>query len=259
MLLDSLVIGSSVESVMYAFLSDSYFIPTSHHGPMFYEDSDFRVLPFLRKDELWSRMNLVMSLCGRLLFYENIESLSIVDRNIKIVSSEGVRKYNFGSCRVFDSTILKTENQIKKPKQHLYVVYDDFELSNLGSKHLHLEPKHSHEDLAKKINYYTSSRVDGANYVTDCVVESNLSKEQLLNFEYSDTMARFCVERHLTSIGVYGNIMGKYKNGKYKYRKPKIVHKKRVVVAKDQNVYKDSESVIFLDLTMEQIFDELSP
>lgn len=242
---------------MYAFLSDSYFIPTLQFGPMFYETLDFRILSCSRKDKLWKRISLIMSLCGKLLNYTDIESITLAGRDIKIVSGEGVKKYEFDSCIVFDSTILKIENEIKEHKPHLYTVYDDFELSNLGNKHLYLEPKDTHDDLAKKINYYVSSRVDGANYVTDCVVESTLSREQLLNFDYSDTMARFCVERHLTSIGVHGNIMGKYKNGNYKYRKPKIVHKKRIVVAKEKNVYKNSKSITFMNLTMEQVFDEV--
>ena len=41
--------------------------------------------------------------------------------------------------------------------------------------------------------------------------------------DYSDSMVRFVVSRHLTSIGIYGSFMDTYKSGKPKYRKPKIV------------------------------------
>ena len=72
-----------------------------------------------------------------------------------------------------------------------YKVYDDYEISILGGKHTYLEPKISDDELAREIHYYNSGRVDGANYVTDCVTESILTKDQLNNSEY------ICLNDHL--------------------------------------------------------------
>ena len=137
-------------------------------------------------------------------------------------------------------------------------VYDDYELSNLGGKHPYLEPKETIEHFGGKIFYYISDRVDGAQYVTDCIVESQLTTEELNSVEYSDSMVRFLVERHLTSIGICGNIVGIYKNGKPKFRKPKVVHRSRAVLKKDMNKYKNSAKVSFLELKLEEVLDEIS-
>ena len=254
MLLDRLVIGSSVESAVHSVLTDSYFLPTLKFGPMFYQDLDFNVLGHSRSDLTWSRMLMMKSLLGKLLGYEELESISISENTLKISSNAGVFKYDFNLCEVFDTTDVDLENEIVEYHPSLYTVYDDFELSNLGGRHRYLEPKSSGENLASIIHYYISRRVDGANYVTDCVSESVLTKEQLNDFEYSDSMVRFAVIHHLESIGVRGNYMNLYKNGKPKYRKPKVVHSKRIVVEREMNLYKDSKRVKFINPKLKGLF-----
>ena len=114
--------------------------------------------------------------------------------------------------------------------------------------------KISSELFGGKIYYYISDRVDGANYVTDCVVESRLSKQQINSVEYSDSMVRFLVERHLSSIGIKGNVNGKYKSGKLKYRKPKVKHARRIVKTIENNQYADSERIRFVNFSLEEVF-----
>ena len=91
--------------------------------------------------------------------------------------------------------------------------------------------------------------------MTDCVSESVLSKEQLYSSEYSDAIVRFCIIRHLNSIGIHGNFMNFYKNGDPKYRKPKVIHKKRIVIQKEQDIYEDSDIVKIVDFSMGEIFN----
>ena len=140
-----------------------------------------------------------------------------------------------------------------------YRVIDDFELSNLGGKFSYLQPKIAKESFAGQIHYYTSLRVDGANYVTDCAVESVLDEQQVYDVNYSDSIVRFAVKRHLTSLGIHGTFMNYYKNGEPKYRRPKIVHRNRTVIRQEKNKYIDSESVKFLDLSLKEILDASSP
>ncbi len=256
MLLKNLVIGNSVESATYAFLNGYYFLHSSGNNPLFFEPVGFKFLGSERKDYTWSRLQTFLAFHGLLLNYENISTIRIRDNEVKVVSDSGLVRYDFGMCEIFDTTGIDLENEVTKALSPVFVVYDDFELANLGGKHSYLEPKISRGSLACQIHYYTSSRVDGAHYVTDCVSVSNLTREQLSDFEYSDSMARFAVERHLTSIGIHGNFMEYYKNGSPKYRKPKVVHKKRTIRKEDMSEYKDSESVKFLTLELEGIFDD---
>jgi len=253
--LERLVIGSCVESALYAVASDSYYLPSTQASslPIFYEK-----LETVRKDFVWSRLQIILSLSGRLLNYENLKTVRVSEGTLKVASELGVFSYGFGVCEVFDTTGLQIENKIVKQVPPEYHVYDDFELSSLGGKHKYLQPHTSSLPLAGQIHYYTSNRVDGADYITDCVAKSTLSGEQLQNVEYSDSMTRFSVMRHLTSIGVHGNIMKRYKSGKLKYRKPKVVHRKRIVVKKERTQYEDSEKVKFLSTGLENIVDRFT-
>lgn len=225
---------------------------------MFYENVNEQLLLSTRADYTWSRMQLMMSLQGKLLNYQDIKYIRIIDNELKVSSDDGFFKYTFNVCNIFDPTGVQLENDIIKQGETLYKVYDDFELGNLGGKHQHLESKLSEDDLAKQIHFYISDRVDGANYVTDCVAESVLTKEQINDVDYSDSIVRFCVARYLTSIGIHGTFMNMYKNGKPKYRKPRITHNKRILVEQEQNVYKDSLNVKFPRLSLKDILDGAS-
>ena len=258
MLLNEITIGSSLESILYAFLNDTYFLPTLDFGPLFYEKIDDKILLTESKLLTWSRMHLVLGLSGKLLNYENIQNIKVSENLLKISSDHGLFKYEFNSCNVFDPTGIQLDNEVAQESPPIYKVYDDFEISVLGGKHKYLEPKISKDELAREIHYYISSRVDGADYVTDCVVESLLTREQLHDINYSDSIVRFAVNRHLTSIGIHGNFMNMYKSGKPKYRKPKIRHKKRVVLEREMNRYVNSKSVNFLDLSIKEIVNGAS-
>ena len=207
MLLDKVVIGSNSSAAYYALMNECYFIPTRQVSPIFYKG----------ETHTWPRLNTMLGLLSKRIAFENRETIRLLDNQIKISAQNVVYRYNFGECFIFDSTGIQFENKITKINPKTFIVYDDFELSVLGPKRYHLDPITGGEGLAKELHFYCSERVDGSDYITDCVVESELTKEQLHDFEYSDSMVRFVVERHLKSIGVNGRFMKYYNNGTPKY------------------------------------------
>ena len=235
MLLESVVVGSTLEAAEFALASGHYFINVRKHLQPFYENI-----------EAWVRITLELGLSGKLLSYDITPTVRIEDDIIKITSDSKVFKYKFGCCYVLDPVRVRHENQILKTKPKTFLVLDDFELSRLGEKRDGSIPNlKSNSDFARRMVFYTSDRVDGALYVTDCVVESLLTHENLNSFDYSDTMVRFAVERYLKSQDVNGIFMNLYKNGTPKYRKPTAKHVRRLVIENDNNEYKDSETVKF--------------
>lgn len=255
MLLDRVVVGNSIEALSYAFLQGCYFLPNSECiVPAFYEKMPIRILGSDRKDYTWSRMLMMMSLQGKVIACSNTKSVKITDEKISLIIDGRRHTYHFERCDIFDPTGVTLDNEILQANKETYKVYDDFEVSVLGSKHKYLEAKVSKDPLASEIYYYTSDRVDGANYVTDCLAVSYLDKDQLNNFEYSDSMVNFCVQRHLQKIGINGSFMKLYKNGSPKYRKPKVVHRNRVVQNIDNNKYKDSEKIRFISKKLRDLF-----
>ncbi len=256
MLLTGLVLGSTIEAAYYALVNEYHFIPTRMTPIMFYEKSDVSLFGLEKTSEIWNKLNLMIGLLSKRIAFDHTSSIRIVDDVIRITTGNLTFKYQFEKLFIFDPTGVQIENEIQTPKPKSFVVFDDFELSVLGPKRYELEPITKGSGFARELHFYCSDRVDGADFITDCVVESELSHEQISSFEYSDSMARFVVERHLTSVGVYGRFMKYYNNGKPKYRKPKVVHVKRVSYEKDNNEYRDTENVKFLDLSLRQIIEE---
>ena len=246
MLLDKVVIGSTIESAYYAIINDCFFVPTRQSPALFYRENV----------ESWPKLNTMLGLLSKLIAFEKTETIRIIDNQLKITAENITYKYKFEKCYVFDPTGVQLDNQVVEPHPKTFLVIDDFELSTLGKHKFEITPVTGESGFAKEIHFYSSSRVDGASYITDCVVESTLTEEQIKDFDFSDTMARFVVERHLTSVGVYGTFMTYYKNGSPKYRKPKVKHVNRFIYPKDNNIYADTEWVKMKNLSMEEIVEE---
>lgn len=256
MLLEKVVIGSSVEAAYYALVNESYFIPTRNISPMFYEKLEVPILGTSNSSEAWSKLNILLGLLSKRIAPESLSNIRINEDSLRLAIDITTFKYKFKNLYIFDPTGLIFENEILEAKDKSFIVYDDFELSTLGPKRATIESHIQDEGFCKYLHFYCSGRVDGSEYVTDCVVESELTIDQLRSFEYSDSMVRFFVMRHLTDVGVYGSLMKYYKNGSPKYRKPKVVHVRRLVIQKDNSTYKDTSSVKFLNLSLEETIEQ---
>ena len=258
MLLKKIVIGSSVEAAYYAFVNDAYFVPNRKDPPMFYRKLSVPILGFDTEPGAWSRLVLMLGLLGRLVEHEDTTTMRCDENILKIAANNTTYKYQFEDCVVFDTTHLQLENEYLTSRDPSFLVLDDFEVSVLGSHRLFLPSRASEDKLASKINFYTSDRVSGANYITDCVVESSLSQAQLNDFDYSDSIVKIILERYLTSIGIHGTFMYNYPSGKPKYRKPKVKHVSRGVFRKDNDLFGDTETVKIKNLTLEEIINDTS-
>ena len=256
MLLVKVVVGNSVEAAYYAFVNDAYFVPNRKDPPMFYRKLSVPILGFNTEPGAWSRLLLMLGLLGRLIEHDDTTTIRFDENILKIAANNTTHKYEFEGCRIFDTTHLQLENKIRTPRPKTYLVLDDFQLSMLGNRWETLPNMEKDIDFAGKLYYYISDRVDGAHFITDCVLESKLTYEQINSFDYSDSMARFVVERHLKEVGVNGQFMTYYQSGKPKYRKPRVKHVGRFVYERDNNSYYDTKHVKITKKTLEEIVDE---
>jgi hypothetical protein len=258
MLLNKVVVGSTVESALYAMLTDSYLIDRYPGPPLFYKRLSTPIFASISRSEVYTKLALMISLLGKRLPVSDNDSVRVRDKELRVISENSTFKYTFNSMCIFDSTGIDLENEVSTVRDKTFLVFDDFELSVLGKKKELIQPIDGREGFVKELHFYCSNRVDGANYVTDCVSESELTQEQLYLFDYSDTMARFVIERHLQGLEIKGSFMKYYKNGTPKYRKPNVKHVKRIVREKDNNLYKDSENIKFVNFTLEELIDAQS-
>lgn len=244
MLLENVVVGSTVKAANFALSKNYYFINVREYMQPFYTDI-----------KSWSRSILDLGLSGKLLSYDQCPNIKIQDNVLKISSDNKVYRYMFETCYVLDPTRVQHENEVLQTQNKTFLVLDDLEVSQIGKGTKKIKSLSKPRHFARKIIFYTSDRVDGANYITDCVVESILTQEDLNNFDYSDTMIKFVVERYLKSENINGLFMNLYKNGTPKYRKPIVKHVRRFLIGQDNNIYQDSETVKF----KVQDIDEFKP
>ena len=233
-------------------------MPTRKMPQMFYDSLDIPILSATTAPEAWIKLNLTLGLLSKRIIVSERSTIRVIDDQLKISRDNTTFKYNFENLYVFDPTGINLENKIKTPKSKTFTVIDDFELSVLGPKKYELPSIKSDSNFVKKLYFYSSDRVDGSDFITDCVVESELTQQQLNDFDYSDTMVKFAVERHLESIGVHGRFMKYYASGKPKYRKPNVLHTKRLVFEKDNNIYEDTDQVKFVNMTVGEIIEKSS-
>jgi hypothetical protein len=106
--------------------------------------------------------------------------------------------------------------------------------------------KHKHNfledttDLVREVHFYPTKRVDGyCPDIKDLVTVSYLNKDQLSDFEYSDTYAKFKMMHMLKELNLRGR-----KNGK-NHRALKLEVEKREIRKAKMNLYKDSKHLKF--------------
>jgi hypothetical protein len=180
----------------------------------------------LPKEVLWERLMFMLSirghaplatLCTSMRY--NGEVLICSDEYAKIAEIKFERAYYFG-----DKNCYKLLDRPKVDKGR-YICYDWISF-NRGGKH-EIDFIETDDDFVKHIWFYPSDRIDGNSPVKDACVVSHLTEEQLLDFDFSETMARFKMIHEMEKRGMKGKFNGYGPNGNPKYYRFRTTHLKR--------------------------------
>tara|TARA_B100000085_G_scaffold60353_1_gene53107 strand:- start:10284 stop:11072 length:789 start_codon:yes stop_codon:yes gene_type:complete len=251
--LGDIVIGSSLEALFYAFAKQVTFISTRKDPPMFYRRLATPIFGFTVEPVAWSRLFFMMGMLGKLIDLADHGRIDVrSDGSLKIRKNGLTSEYTFDKCEIFEASDVDLDLIPEQVLEKGFLVLDDFELSSLGSRKASIKSVKSKNQFIREMHFYSSDRIAGANYVTDCVTESLLTQEQLNSFDYSDTMARFVIERALADQNVLGALNGYHKTGKVKYKKPKVKHVRRLVYEINNIRYADSKNIIFLKNSLKE-------
>lgn len=261
MLLEEVVIGHSANSAAYAYLNGCYHIQSTGFQPLFFEEyKNFSLFGTKNKSQIWRKFKLWLGLLAKSLDYPSLERVRIQDNKIKLFDDNLLAEFEFEKCYIFESLNVSHENKLQETKPQIYKVIDDLSISRIGKQITHIDPVYTEDNLLRESYFYNSLRVDGAKFVTDAVTVSYLTRDQLYDFDYSDTMVNFKLKDQLRSLGHVGyKEKGKYKNGTDIYKKLSIKHIKRFVLEQDKNKYLDTQNIKFLSLDIQDIFDAFSP
>lgn len=235
MLLDKLVIGSSPLAVKYANSHNLPIIINSNSSPMFYEETLSQ----------WSSDLFEISLRGQALFGSEVKTVRIVENVASVTHATFRTDIEFNKCFIFDDQNLFLENELLKSEKLKSKVVDWVSVRSCAehfTDNIFID-----SDFVKEVYFYKSDRISGNHNKRDAVCISYLTKEELKDFDFSDTMVRFKLEKLMLDNGISGTSRGIDKNTKKSYpRKIKLEVSEREVYHRIVNSYKESEFIVFM-------------
>ena len=264
---DRVVVGSSLEALLYSFLNNIPFVFTELGRPhrFSYFDvaddlSDFSIKNTTRKlvsptveketgikkDFLWEKLYFSLSLAGLNPMADKTSSLSIEDNILKVrLSRGGPVLITFNELIVFDDRGLFGLPDPISPSEKKYKVYDWFDVRS-GMRHEYDRI----EDTLPFINhilFYPTDRVDGEQTLKDAVSISYLTEEELDSFEYSDINARFKTLYMMKKAGIRGLRNGRDMKDKtkFKYYAVRIENSHRELELLTPPIYKSEGNINF--------------
>ena len=108
-----------------------------------------------------------------------------------------------------------------------------------------------------EIWFYSSDRIDGNTGVKDACLVSVLTEKQLSDPDYSETIARFKMEKILDDNGIKGPLNGYTPNGRPKHYRIKTSHIYRDRSLLNEPEYKQVPNIRCPDMTIEELIDSL--
>ena len=222
-----IVLGSSLDAVVYAF---------NNRYPIFFSEVErpFRFdfiehnfdLSFLKlclkpkilttfsgdkkvgimKEVLWERLLFLLSLDGCVPSSDLCTSIRHEQDSI-VCFNEYSKIAQIRYERIHDFT--------KQAKSNKLVCYDWIAF-NSGGKH-EIDYIQTGDQFVKEIWFYSSDRICGKTKVKDACAVSYIDKDDIDDFDFSETMARFKVIKEMESRGMKGLLSSYGPNGKPKH------------------------------------------
>ena len=234
---DEVVIGSNLTAVLYAFNNKLPIFYSRPERPFRFDhvplDLDLTCVGMENKTQLlrthdedikvgqpteilWERLLFLISLAGRAPLSTLCESLRY-NGTALICSNEysKIGEIRFEKAHYFGNEEcpgLIDEKTLANPS---YICYDWIAF-NRGGKH-EVDLIETPDNFVSKIWFYPTDRVDGNSPVKDACLVSTLTKEELLDFDYSQTMARFKMIAEMRDKGMRGLFNGYSPTGNPKY------------------------------------------
>jgi len=274
---DQIVVGSCLNATLYAFIHHRPLLFTHAQRPFRFDylspEIDLDALKIdnqqktlcsfesehkvgVAKEILWERLLFLLALDGNLPLSNLCHSMR--DNGNSLVCSNEYSKIaqiRFDECVYFGDPGAFGLARQKDLDSADYICYD-WVAFNRGGKH-DIDYLETEDQFVNKVWFYPTDRIDGNSPVKDACVVSCLSKAELLDFDYSQTMARFKLVHELEARGMKGLFNGYGPNGKakyYKFRTSSIAREKHCTVttfeavAENVKIAQDSEESLLESL-----------
>ena len=274
---DEIVVGNSIEAASYAFLNHKTLILNDSHKLNFFDF--FEPVVDLRKYnlrceqyelktrkgiklvgpsklEIWEYLIFSLSLAGLLPVHNLVSSIRIEGDDTLKVSTSNSRmiRFEFKKLRIFDDENIYGLDT--GPEDSKYKVVDWVNVRS-GTKHEY-DCFETEDNFVKEVYFHPSQRMGGGanDKRKDLVSVSYLNKDQIEDFNYSDTYVKFKVKNLMEEAGIKGARNGRYvaDPDKYAYHSIKIEPIKREIIKLTKPVRKNKEPIIFDNRSEREIY-----
>ncbi len=209
---DKLIIGGSLESLLYSFINDTKILildplyPIEVFG-LQYKPS-LRLLGYNKSEtimlsELWDRVTFVLSMIGSVVSPNIITSHRERDNKIVTITQRNKRvTYSADELVYFD--------KVDKKK---VTMLDWFNVRS-GNNHSHTIIEDQENTFINKIYFYRSARLGGNSNMRDILALSKLTTEESHMVDHSEGIARLKVLQMMKEKGIRGQSNGYDKDGR---------------------------------------------
>ena len=252
-----IVVGSNLTAVLYAFHNKLPIFFTVPQRPFRFDYLDPSIdlscvrmdnlsRPLITHDQninvgdakelLWERLLFLLSLEGQMPLSDLCESIRYTGETL-VCSNEysKIAEIKFEKAYYFSDDNCSGLVKEKTVADPTYMCYDWIAF-NRGGKH-EIDFIETTDDFVNQIWFYPTDRIDGNSPVKDACLVSRLTEAELLNFDYSQTMARFKMIAEMESRGMKGLFNGYSPTGTpkhYKFRTTIIGRERREELARPQ-------------------------
>jgi hypothetical protein len=261
---ETIVIGGGLNALLFSYYSNFPCIFVESDIPfefdVFQGDVDFSFLGLGESPNralVWQRLLATLSLGGLVPMSDKAESISIQDNKLKAITKNSrLGRFEFEKLVVFDDRRIKGLPNIRKQKVGKCRVIDWFHVRS-GMEHDH-DLFETEDDFIQKVIFYPSDRFGNqtsGRLRKDLVAISYLDENELNNFDYSDTMAKFKITQMMKDAGIKGARNGRDTNNPniYRYYSPKIEAAERKIFRDIKCFYKKDKRFEFRYETPEEI------
>jgi len=247
---DTVVIGGNLPALLYAYSNGIPIVFADAVLPFefdkFSAEEDLKFLGMDSSDtathlQIWDRLIFLLGLAGLMPLSGLAENIRIKEKRLFITTKHSRSiKINFNKLVVFDDKKVSGLTATTKQEKGKNRVIDWVNVRS-GCNH-GVDYLADDDDFVNKVIFYPTKRSDNRKF-KDLFAESFLTNEQLLDFDYSDTMAKFKILKMMKKAGIRGS-----KNGRnplyperssvpYKYYAVKIETAERVVYPSIKKTY----------------------
>mgnify|MGYP003657003142 CR=1 FL=1 len=274
---EEVVIGSSLKALLFAFHNRLPVVFSQAERPFRFDylspaidlsclkmenlEKNFQtfgeILTFgIAKEELWERLLFFLSLDGKAPFTQWCNSMRLYENKITCSNEYAkIAEINFQTCYFFGDENCSgiKEKTVVNPT---YICYDWIAF-NRGGKH-NIDHIQMQDDFVNEVWFYPSDRIDGNTPVKDACIVSRIKEEDMLDFDFSETMARFKLISEMETRGMKGVFNGHGPTGKPKYYKFRTTHITRTKRRNEEPTWEEQDAIKIPKLKEYDLLKDLS-